>query len=640
MLDVVIPLFISFLIVALASREIGHLLGKYNLPHITGYLFAGMLVGPFILNLMPKGSTEQLVVIDQLSLAVIAFIAGSELFLKELRERLRPIMLNTMGVVIAGMVINTFAFFLLTELIPFTQGMAVASRVAVAVLGSTILLALSPASTIAVMQEVRARGPFSKTVLSMTVVMDVIVIILFAVVAALAASLLEANAQLELTFLIQLAIDLIVAVIGGITIGYTIARVLGTHLHKWLKIIIILILGTGVFIVSAEATAFTKSLGFEIHLEALLICMIAGFYVTNFSDHRQQFEHLLHDISPAIYVAFFTLTGIGLKLDILIGTIGIAVVLFGVRIFSIMIGSFAGGYLAREDKVIRQNTWMGLITQAGIALGLAREVAAEFPLLGDSFATMVVSVVVLNEIFGPLFLKHVLRRVGESHEPAESESDMDRDVVIFGLEGQSTKLSSQLELSGWNVKLADINEYQVDSSLSEAIPYVLFDKSNPDAIKELMNPQTDAIVAMLDNDDSNFDVCQIAFEEFGIRRIVVRLNDIANAPKFEQFNATVIDTASALVNLMNQAVRSPQSTALLMHQDPEYDVVQITITDKDWDGTFLRDLRLPSDVLILEINRNGSKIVPNGNSILHYQDEVTLVGRSTSLSEVTLKLGY
>jgi Kef-type K+ transport system membrane component KefB len=66
----IIILFISFLIVAIASREIGHLLGKYNLPHITGYLFAGMLVGPFILNLIPKGSTEQLLIIDQLSLVV------------------------------------------------------------------------------------------------------------------------------------------------------------------------------------------------------------------------------------------------------------------------------------------------------------------------------------------------------------------------------------------------------------------------------------------------------------------------------------------------------------------------------------------------------------------------------------------
>jgi len=635
-----LALFISFLIVALASREIGHFLGKYNLPHITGYLFAGMLVGPFILNLIPKGSTEQLVIIDQVSLAVIAFIAGSELFIKELRSRLSPIMMNTFGVVIAGIIIISFAVFLLTELFPFAQGMDVTSRAAVAILGSTILLALSPPSTIAVMQEVRARGPFSKTVLSMTVVMDVVVIVLFAVVSALAASLLEASAQLELLFVVQLFVDLFVAVIGGVVIGFTISRILSTNLHKWLKVISILIVGTSVFAGSSEATAITKSLGFEIHLEALLICMIAGFYVTNVSDHRRQFEHLLRDISPSVYVAFFTLTGIDIKLDILLGTIGIAVILFAVRIFSIMIGSFMGGYLAREDKVLKRYAWMGLITQAGIALGLAREVIGDFPMLGNSFATMIVSVVVLNEIFGPLFLKFVLHRVGESHMPAESEPDTDRDVVIFGVEGQSIALSRQLQLSGWNVNLADDNEYHSLDNRDKAINYVLFNKTDQNTIKQLLNPQTDAIVAMLNNDDANFEVCQIAYEEFGIRRIVVRLNDISNAFKFDQFNAIVIDTASALVNLMNQAVRAPQSTALMMHQDSEFDIVQITVTESDWDGIHLRDLRLPSDVLILEINRQGSSIVPNGNSVIRHQDEVTLIGRPTSLSKVTLKLGY
>jgi Trk K+ transport system NAD-binding subunit/Kef-type K+ transport system membrane component KefB len=635
-----IALFASFIVLAIASREIGHFLGKYNLPHITGYLFTGMVVGPFILNLMPKGTTEELIIIDQLSLAVIAFIAGSELFLKELRSRLRSILMNTSGVVIAGIIINSIAFFLLTEFIPFTQGLSVAGRVAVAVLGSTILLALSPASTIAVLQEVRARGPFSKTILSMTVVMDVAVIILFAVVAALAATLLEPDATLNPSFILQLVIDLGLAVIGGVALGQVIAWVIGTSLHKFIKIAVMLILGTSVFVASAEVTALTKSLGFEVHLEALLFCMIAGFYITNFTKHRSEFEHLLHDVSPMIYVAFFTLTGIGLKLDILLGTIGIALALFSIRIVSIMIGSFAGGYIAGEDKTIRRYGWMGLITQAGIALGLAREVASEFPSLGSEFSTMIVSVVVLNEIFGPLFLKHVLRRVNESHEPNDTEPDMQRDVVIFGVEGQSITLSRQLQMQGWNVTLADTTEYQTSHGEDTSVSYHLVNGNNLESIKAHLNAQVDSIVAMLDDDDLNFEVCQLAYEDFNIRRLVVRLNDITNASRFEPFKAIVVDTTSAMVNLMDQAVRAPQSTALMMHQDPEYDIIQITVTDEELNGLLLRDLRLPPDVLVLEINRDNSHIVPHGNTILRCRDEMTLIGKPDSLEQVTIKLGY
>lgn len=550
-------LFVSFLLVALASREIGHLFGKYHLPYITGYLFAGVLVGPFILNLIPKGSSEQLIIIDHLSLAIIAFIAGSELFIEELRSRVRSIMMNTIGVVIAGIIINSFVFFLLMEFMPFASGMPFTSRIAVAILGSTILLALSPPSTIAIIQEVRAYGPFSKTILSMTVVMDVIVIVLFAIFTAVLVSFLEVNEPLDLTFVVQIIIGLFIAVGSGVAVGYAISRLLGTNLHKWLKVAVISILGISVFIGATEVTEFTRAFGFEMRIEALLICMIAGFYVANFSDYRYQFEHLLHDISPVIYIAFFTLIGIGLKLDILFSTIGLAIILFGIRIFSIMIGSFVGGNLAREDKLIKRYAWMGLITQAGIALGLAREVATEFPALGNSFATVVVSVVLLNEIFGPLFLKHVLHRVGESHVP--TKRDAIRNVIIFGVDQQSILIAKQLVHSGWQVKLGNDNVDQANDNQDEAIECFHFDVNNHQSLKQFMNTQN-AIVAMLDDDDLNFTVCQIAYEEYGIRRIIVRLNETNNAPRFEPFNPVMIDTASALANQISHSLRSPRQS--------------------------------------------------------------------------------
>ena len=167
----VIIFTISFFLVAIASKQIGSFFSRYGLPYITGYLLAGTLAGPFILGLMPTESTTELRYIDELSLAVIAFVAGSELYLKELQSRMRPILLNTAGIVVAALILLGIAVFVLQSFIPFTAGLPITSKLAVAVLGATILLALSPASTIAVIQEVRARGPFSKTVLSITVVM-------------------------------------------------------------------------------------------------------------------------------------------------------------------------------------------------------------------------------------------------------------------------------------------------------------------------------------------------------------------------------------------------------------------------------------------------------------------------------------
>ncbi|MEZ4592417.1 MAG: cation:proton antiporter [Chloroflexota bacterium] len=212
-MDVII-LTVSFLFVALAAKKIGQWFSQVGLPYITGYLLAGMVAGPFILNLIPTGASTQLRYIDEISLAVIAFVAGSELYLKEIRSRLKSITWVAGSVLLVTFIMGGAALFFLTELIPFTQGMDITSRAAVAVLGSTILLALSPASTIAVIKEVRAKGTFTATVLGVTVTMDVVIILLFAVSVAIASTLLT-GMRFNASFVLLLDYGLVAAIAAG-----------------------------------------------------------------------------------------------------------------------------------------------------------------------------------------------------------------------------------------------------------------------------------------------------------------------------------------------------------------------------------------------------------------------------------------
>ena len=85
---------------------------------------------------------------------------------------------------------------------------------------------------------------------------------------------------------------------------------------------------------------------------------------------------------------------------------------------------------------------MGYITQAGVGLGLAKEVANEFPLLGNDFATLMVAVIVISQLTGPPFFKFAIRLVGESHLPKDIADDEILDVVIVGIESQSRQLLS------------------------------------------------------------------------------------------------------------------------------------------------------------------------------------------------------
>lgn len=633
---VLVPL-LSFVLVALASRQIGKAFSSVGLPYITGYLLAGTLAGPFLLGLMPSGATESLRFIDELSLAVIAFVAGSELYLKEIRSQLRTILLNAGGIVVAALLLIGLALFGLSGVLAFAQGFSPADRVAMALLGATVLLALSPASTIAVIQEVRAKGTFSKTLLSVTVVMDVVIIVLFAIAVAFAGTLIEGR-ELSLLFVGLLVLDLVLAVLVGLLIGVVLTGVLRSKLNQAFKTTLILTVGMALF----AAAFYVDGLKLGIHLEPLLSAMIAGFFVTNFTARRQEFERILHDVSPAVYVAFFTLTGVGLKLDVLVSLAGaVALVLFFVRMVAIFAGSYLGGTLAGESRQFRRLAWAGLITQAGIALGLAREISVDFPnTLGSDFATMIIAVVVLNEIFGPMLLKYALRRSGDAHEPGKPVPDAERDVVIIGIESQSISLARQLQAQSWNVTLADVDRARVELVDNGNLQAKYITGVTQECLDEIITPGTDAVVAMLEDDHANLTALESAYEQHGIKRLVVRLNDLSLAEKFTEIGAKVVDPTTATLSVLDQYVRAPQSAALMLHQDPQYDIAQVTITEKDVSGVLLRDLRLPTDVLVLEISRRGQSIVPKGQTKLLQGDEVILVGKPDSLKQATLQLGF
>ena len=628
-----------FVLIAISAKKIGQLFSKVGLPYITGYLLVGVLAGPFVFGILPKETTADLRFIDDISLAIIAFVAGSELYYKEIRKRMRTIGAIAGSVVLIAAPLGGIALFFLTQFIPFAQGMTVTERLAVAILGSTILLALSPPSTIAVIKEVRAKGDFTRTLLGVTISMDVLIIVLFAVAVAVASAILT-GIGFNLTFVGLLLFDLGAAVVTGIIVGKLLEAIMTIQLPHLARVALVVVLGYAVFASSHWLTEITSTTALEIHIEPLLVALIGGFYITNFTSLRDPFEHLLHDISPLVYVAFFTLTGVGIKLDILSQTWPIALALFGVRFAGIYIGGVIGSRTAGESRQFTQFAGLALITQAGIALGLAREVAVEFPTLGDAFATMVISVIVINEVVGPMFLKEALKRVGEANLPDVHSTGPTRNVLILGVESQSLELARLLEKSQWQVVMGDTDRENIahlgekDRPIAHYLPAV-----DGTQLHGLLTEQTDAVVAMLNNDDDNLKTLELAYKQ-GVPRLIVRPDDLTNAQQFAELGALIVDPTSAMVNLLEQTVRAPQSAAILLHQDSGRELVQITINNSDVDGMLLRDLRLPNDVLFLDVTRDGNVILPNGYTRLHMKDEVTLIGRGDSLEEAMLKLGY
>lgn len=629
----------SFGLITLSSRRIGQFFTVLRLPMITGYVFTGILAGPYLLGLIPAESGSMVDIVDGIALGFIAFSAGGELYLKELQTRMRSIRIVTAGLVISTFTLGSLAVFLLSDYVPFMWEMPVAGRLAVSLLAGAILVARSPSSAIAVIHELRAKGSFTQTALGVTVVMDVIVIVLFSVNSSIADGLLT-GIGFKFDFVLLLLIEVFLSIGLAFVVWRILQLLLTRHVHPNFKIVGILGLGYGVFALSDFIREFTHAhFQQEVLLEPLLVCMIAGFLITNYGPYRDEFLTLLHKVGPAVYAVFFTLTGATLSLNVLTDIWAISLAVFAVRLGGIFIGSFVGGTLAGDPAAHNRISWMAYVTQAGVGLGLAKEVAGAFPEWGAAFAAMMISIIVLNQVIGPPLFKTAIKLAHEAH-PGAKKSDVGaiHNALIFGADGQALALARQLRLHDWEVKVAHRHSGETKLVEGSDIPVYAVPDYSLASLREIGAGGVGAIVSML-SDEDNYRICETAFEHFGNANLVVQLNHRANHAVFGEFGAFVVSPSTAIVSLLDHYVRSPSAVSLLMGLETNHDIIDLVVDNPDLRWVPLRELRLPRDILILSLTRDSQVMKVSGHTQFLEGDLITVSGSLQSLKEVALHLG-
>ncbi len=631
----------GFLVIALSANHISKFFAKIKFPLITGLLLAGIIAGPFVFDLIPSENSKNLIFLNEISLAFIAFAAGSELYLKEIRGQFKSIIWNTLGQLVVTFLLGTTGVLFMSEFIPFMQDMSFSARLGVAMLMATIFVARSPSSAIAVINELRAKGPFTQTAIGVTVVTDVLVIILFAVCFALSKTLLSGD-SFSLLALGILLIELFVSFGLGWVLGRFIMWFFKFKMNKNLKVTILIALGYGVYLFAnwlGDFTAQPYVFGHKFYVEPLLICILGSYFVTNYSTSRPEFIEILHETGPIIYVVFFTLTGSSLALDVLLEVFLVAVVFFGVRLLGMIGGGYLGGTIAGDSWKFRHLNWMPYITQAGVGLGLATIIKHAFPDFGVQFETIIIGVIVINQVVGPPLLKYALYKVEETHEKHESPVfDGHNDAIIFGLEPMSLALARQLKGNNWGVKIAAMKKADEIEQVDD-IEIVFMNDISLDCLNKLEPKHADTMVMML-SDSENYKWCELIYEQIGTKELVVRASgDRYYAKKFEKLDALVVDPSLAMVNLMDHFVRSPNATSILLGMETDQDAVDIEVMDLNIQGLALRDLRLPSDILILSITRKDQMMITHGYTRLRIGDIVTILGSEESIDKVELMLG-
>ncbi|RXQ95722.1 potassium transporter TrkA [Ancylomarina salipaludis] len=636
-LDIILFLA-GFLIVTVAASRLSLYFLKVKLPIITGLLVIGIIVGPFVLKLIPSESLSRLNFINDISLSFIAFAAGAELYLAELKGRMKSIRWITFGQLFFTFILSSSAIYFVSDYIPFMSDLATHVKLVISLLIGTIFVARSPVSAIAIINEMRAKGPFTKTVIGVVVVKEFLVIILFTICSSIGNVLIN-NVEFDAKLVFILIGELSLSFFLGYILGKGINLLLSFRMSTTVKSILLIVLGYLVFVLAHQVHFFSqKYLSFDIYIEPLLICILGGFYIVNYSEFRREFSKIVEKVTPMIYIMFFTLTGASLSLDTFAQTFVIALFFFFLRLIVIGIGTFLGGILANDPSHTRRSSWMPYVTQAGISLGLVSIVSQKYPEWGVEFGTILITVIVLNLFVGPPLFKWAILKVGESHRKHDvMHEKRDKKVFIFGLEGQSLALARQLMNSDIWVKMATRDKEKASHEY-QGIPVVHIKDFGLEEMKRIGADSADSFVLFY-QDEESLEICELAYEQFGTRHLVVRLHDRKYMKRFQELGALIVEPASMLISLMDHLVRSPIATSIILGMDESQDTVDIEMQNADLHGLSLRDLKLPTDVIILATKRNENPIISTGYTRLRKGDVLTLVGSKESLEKVKLKFG-
>lgn len=393
--------------VLIVAALVGEVLEHVKLPRLTGYLLVGLAFGPSMLDLVTPAMASHLRMVNGLAVALIAFSAGMELDVWRLRATWRSLAIHggvLLGLLYTGLLLLTLAA---TPWLPFTAALPWPSRLAVAIITASVMSVFSPTVVMAVLAETQARGPLAERILQLVVLADLAMVVLFT--GGMTAARVLTGAHVELpTLLCDVSWELVGSVVMGLGVG------IGIFLYRvWVD------QRTGLFL--GGVCLFFAEVGSRNGLSPLLCCLAAGFIVRNAApEAANTVEQMLERVRMPVLVVFFAAAGATLHLDELRLVAPVALALVLVRALLIVGANRIAGHRAGVRPELARDVPYGLVSQAGIALGLAVIVGHELGAWGATLETLFVAVISLHEMVGPIALRWALARRGEIPSAEES----------------------------------------------------------------------------------------------------------------------------------------------------------------------------------------------------------------------------
>lgn len=391
-------------VILFAGFIMTRLTNTLNLPKVSGYIMAGILIGPCGLDLIPKDLIGHMAFVSDLALAFIAFGVG-KFFKKEVIRQTgaRIIVITLCEALLAGFLVTVFSMVFFHLDLDFAL-----------ILGA-IATATAPASTMMTINQYKAKGEFVNVLLQIVALDDVVCLMAFSIVAAIASR--DASQAFSMSDVMLPVVYNLLALGLGFFCGYFLSRLLIPTRSRDNRLILAIAMLLGISGICAA-----------LDISPLLACMVFGAAYINLTRDKKLYRQI-NNFTPPVMSIFFIVSGMNLDLSALqtVGAIGVAY--FVIRIIGKYFGTYISCWLTGTSKPIRNYMGLALIPQAGVAIGLAflgqRLLPPE---KGNLLLTIILSSSVLYEMVGPISAKVALFMSGCI--TTEKMKQVDEEIVL------------------------------------------------------------------------------------------------------------------------------------------------------------------------------------------------------------------
>ena len=361
-----------------------------HLPNVTAYLVAGLLIGPYCLNVFRESDAAATGVLTSIALGFIAFSIGVEFKFSHIKK-----------IGSSSITITLLQACLATLLVDVTL-IAFGFPLPLSLTLGAIAAATAPAATLMVVRQYHARGPVTSTLLPVVAMDDAIGLVLFSVSLSVAQAFSGGTGLTVRSMLLEPLAEIFLSLLIGSAIGLLIAVSMRFFHSKTNRLSIAV---AAVLAGSAIASIF--------NLSSLLLCMAIGACLVNIRKDAEAVMEVTDSWTPPLFMLFFVLSGAELDLAV-VPTVGLVGILYLIaRSIGKYFGSYLGAAIVKANPNIRKYLGITLLPQAGVAIGMAQVALTALPSFGAKIQAVVLSATLIYELIGPLLTKMALTAAGE-----------------------------------------------------------------------------------------------------------------------------------------------------------------------------------------------------------------------------------